>query len=152
MAGHTFHLGVGGVLGGDELRLHRRVAGLAAELDRFRVLVGLITAEGGDEQKRDAASRKDGEHPSVAWPGEIDPKDAPRRAAGHVAFRARLEKNADANEQEREEEKRRRRHISENADVGIAMTGELVDRDEEKEREDRARAQDNSGPAQPVPE
>ena len=46
----------------------------------------------------------------------------------------------------------RRHYVSKNADVGIAMTSELIDRDEKEKGEKRASGQNHSGPAQPVAE
>ena len=49
VAGDAIDLGVLGVLVGRELRVHRLVAGLAAEGDRLGDVVGLVAAEGGQE-------------------------------------------------------------------------------------------------------
>ncbi len=61
MACDAFDFGMGRVLRSDELRLHWQMAGLAAELHRLGVLVGLITAEGSDEQEADTARGKNGQ-------------------------------------------------------------------------------------------
>src|SRR5678815_1458313 len=49
MTGHAFHVGVGRVFGGYELRFHGKMAGLSTKLDRLRNVIGLVAPQSSDE-------------------------------------------------------------------------------------------------------
>jgi hypothetical protein len=68
----TFHLGVRRVLIGDELRLHRLMAGLSAKLDGAGDAVGLVASDCADEQEHGGGSNRDGQVTPVLEIGEID--------------------------------------------------------------------------------
>src|SRR6185503_16252702 len=68
----AFNLGVRRVLVGDELRLHRLVAGLSAELDGAGDTVGLVASDCADEQEHGGGSNRDGQVTPVLEIGQID--------------------------------------------------------------------------------
>ena len=76
MAGDAIHASVRAVLVGGELRLHRHVAGLTAKRDGLADVIALVAADGGAEQKDDAAQDEDDELAAVAGTFEVNVQDA----------------------------------------------------------------------------
>src|SRR4030095_13300724 len=58
MAFDTRHLRMRGVLGSNELRLHRHVTALTTKIDRLGVLIRFVTAESSQKKKADSAKRE----------------------------------------------------------------------------------------------
>lgn len=59
--------GVRGCVKGYKLRLHDRVARLAAKLDRLRVLVSAITSKGTGANKYESEHKKDACDAALSW-------------------------------------------------------------------------------------
>ena len=72
MAVDTCHLRMRGMLGSDKLWLHWHVTALTTKIDRFGVLVSLVTAEGSHKKKADSANREQRQDPPVTFARQID--------------------------------------------------------------------------------
>ena len=63
---------MGGMLRGHKLRLHRQMTGLATELHRLRILIGLVAADGRHEQKESATENEQAKNRSITVTAQIN--------------------------------------------------------------------------------
>src|SRR4030095_28412 len=136
MAFDTRDLGMRSALRSNKLRLHWHMAALAAKIDRLRVLVGLVAAEGSQKKKADGTEREQCENPPATFPRQIDLENATflfnlRRATLLTFVQDRAEKG----ECEAEEEEKRSDHIREDANVRILCGREEIDREKKDKSE-----------------
>src|SRR5450631_1393248 len=126
------------------------MTGLAAEVHGLGVLVGLVTAQSSYEQEADTAGGKNSKDPAVPRPRQIDLEHQRDRAAQRPAFRTPLQQHPDGGKSDAENEEPRRDDVGENADVWVAVTSELIDRDKQEKGEECACAKHDPSPAEPV--
>src|SRR4029434_11114121 len=143
--------GMRSALRSNKLRLHWHMAALAAKIDRLRVLVGLVAAEGSQKKKADGTEREQCENPPVTCPRQNDLEDATflcnlRRATLLTFVQDRAEKG----ECEAEEEEKRSDHIREDANVRILCGREEIDREKKDKSEQRRGRQHHASPTEPI--
>lgn len=135
---------------GRELRFHRRVAGLSAELDGLGVVIGLVTAKRREHDEKTSRANEKGGELSIARPREIDGELVRGLLGIEVAQGAVMSPGAGGGEHEPDYHEARRDYIRQDAHVRVAMVREQVDAEKEKEREQTAAGDDEPTYTHPV--
>ena len=105
------------------------MTGLAAELGRFCIVISFVTADRGHKQENQAGGRENRKNPPVARPRKINLKCQRHRGADRATFPPPLEQSAENRDSNSGEKKERRHDITEDADIGVAMTRKQVNRE-----------------------
>ena len=135
---------------GGELRLHDAVTGLAAKLHGLREMVGLVAAEGRHQQEHHRARSEEQEVMAVARPREIDGQRMGFAALGRLRGLAVLHPPPGNNQRQSQNQEGGGDDVGQDAEVGVAIAREGVDRDQKDEREQTPQGDDRPGQAQPV--
>src|ERR1043165_2023878 len=134
----------------DEFRFHNRVASLAAKLNGLRVMVRVIAAERGDEEKRNRAGKKQRHQFAVATAAQVN-LQGQRSATALFDFPA-TNPNSQERHRRAHDEETRRDKISQDADVWIREMRERIDDEQQQERKEAAERDDKARERQPVSE
>ena len=140
------------VLVGHELGFHRNVAGLSAEADGFGGVVGLVAAEGGQEEEPDADDDEASEHAPVPFLGQVDAQNEGSRITDGLLAIAALEYVADQDQPDPGKEESGCHHIGQDPHIGVGAVGEHVDREQQDEGENGASRHQDPEEADPVSE
>jgi hypothetical protein len=112
----------------------------------------LVTAERGEKQECHTGERKKSENSSVTRAREIDRNDRGDGSPHGTSVPTELEESAKYRDGDSEDEKSRRYHVSENADVRIAVDREQIKGKEQEKREKGTGRKEQADPADPVSE
>ena len=136
MAFDTRHLRMRGVLGSNELRLHRHVTALTTKIDRLGILIRFVTAESSQKKKADSAKREQRQDSPVTFPRQIDPENAMFLFnPGCVTLLAFVQDRAQKYKRDAEKEEKRCNDIREDSNVWILNGSEEIDREEKNKSE-----------------
>ena len=140
--------GVRAVLVSDQFRLHHRVAGLAAELDRSGEMIGVVAAHGAEQQENQAPADEEAEHTAVARAREID--DHHRHQPAGAMQLAPFAQRADDHQHQPHHREPRRHDVRQNADVRVRERRHRVQQEQQEERKQAADDDDQPGQTEPV--
>jgi len=129
------------------LGLHHLMARLAAELDGFRVLVGMVNAHGRNQQEERGARDQDHNHAAVGGFREVEPE---RNVAVFLDDLAMAQKPAQEDKERAQHQERRGDQIRQDADVGVAAMRHRVDQEQQQERKHAGQHERQSTQAHPV--
>jgi hypothetical protein len=113
-------------------------------------VVSFVTADRSHKQENDTGGREKRKNLPVSRTRQINLKGQRRRGTQRTPFPAPVEQSAKNSDNNTGEKKERGHDITEDADIGIPMTRKQVNREEQAEREEGARSQHHSRPANPV--
>jgi len=151
VAFHAIDARVRAAFVGHELRVHRPMADLPAELHRLGILVGLVTAKRAQQQKSHGADPEQREHPALFAIGEIQPplvRLRRRMLDGPASLRPRAEDD----DRESGDQEARRDEIRQNSEIWIPIALREIHPHQEREREQRPRRQHDADRRDPVVE
>ncbi len=136
--------GVGRLEIGRVFRLHRHMTRRAAKLNRVGVLISLIAADCGTEEKNQRPADERAQQFPVARTGQVD-----RQRQGHW-FLPALHPETDNHQRDAEKEKNGRKNIDQNPHVGIAVGKKQFRGEQEQAGKHAAGGDQRADKAQPV--
>jgi len=136
MAFDTRHLRMRGVLRNNKLRLHWHMTALTTKVDRLRVLISFVTAEGSQKKKANSAEREQRQDSPVTFPRQIDLENAVFFFQMRCpTLRTFVQDRAQKRECEAEKEKKRRDDVRQDSNVRILYGSEEIAREEKNKSE-----------------
>ena len=135
----------------DQFGFHDSMTGLAAELDGLGVMIGMIAAEGGNEQETNGADEEKAHQPTIARAGQIDLQRESGGASKATEFPP-AQQNPQNCQAGSDHQEAGRDQVGQYANVGIGRVRQCVEQQQQQERKEAPQSDDAAGQRKPVAE